>query len=87
MHNSASPSTSSAFGVESKDLRKESLRAKLSGLNIIRSKNVNVFRYFASKVHFQLGTFVIWVNQRKDVSEHSFMNCRLVAQYMRYFFF
>ena len=75
--------------LKSKELKKEIkvFKAKLSGLNIIRSINVNVFRYFAPKVHFQLGTFVRWVNQKKDVSEHRFTHCRSVTQYMIYFFF
>ena len=74
--------------IKSKELKRKIkvFKAKLSGLNIIRSKNVNVFRYFAPKVHFQLGTFVRWVNQKKDESEHRFTNCRLGAQYMRFFF-
>ena len=75
--------------IKSKELKRKIkvFKAKLSGLNIIRSKNVNVFRYFAPKVHFQLGTFVRWVNQKKDVSEHRFTHCRSVTQYMIYFFF
>ena len=67
MHNSASPSTCSALGDKSKVLKRKIkvFKAKLSGLNTIRSKKVNVFRYFAPKVHFQLGTFVRWGIKRK----------------------
>ena len=62
--------------LKSKELKKEIkvFKAKLSGLNIIRSENVNVSSCFAPKVHFQLGTFVRWVNQKKDESGNRFTN-------------
>ena len=47
------------WDLKSKELRKEIevCKAKLSGLNIIRSQNVNVFCFFAPKENFQLGNF------------------------------